>query len=77
MIATPHVIILFTRHSPEQWHDFINRMVSKSVAVRVVQVIKDEESVQLWSVPSIQLPLSLNEPMNEMHLIAALEQLHG
>jgi|GEM_PF-6737069 len=76
-IQPGHVIILFTRHSPEQWHDFINRMVSKSVAVRVVQVIKDEVSVQLWSVPSIQLPLSLNEPMNEMHLIAALEQLHG
>lgn len=70
------VIALVTSRGPEVWGSWIDRLVRRGIATRVIYVSTAENSpvsTTSWSVPAIQLPIALADPARQSALIAALE----
>lgn len=71
-----HVITLITARGPDVWGTWVERLVRRGVATRVVEVQTAEAAgrpADAWSVPHVRVPVSLYDPAQETALIAQLE----
>jgi uncharacterized protein (DUF58 family) len=71
------VVTLITARGPAVWGAWVERLVKRGVATRVVEVVSTGEDdvtpANGWTVPHMWVPLALGDPAREMALITQLE----
>lgn len=65
-----HVVVLFTERGPEVWGSWLQHLMRRGVAPRVVSA---REEAQGWAVPAVALPEALHDPTYAQELVHALE----
>lgn len=65
-----HVVILFTERGPEVWNGWLDHLMRRGIAPRVVCA---HEEAGRWPVPHVALPENLARPDHAQELVRTLE----